>query len=168
MFKRYIDDILYITIEDGRELNIKDALTNKFQEYNLELSFKEISTTNQQDKLEFLDVMHVITSEGKGGFKIKDFVKPTARNATFLHVKSYHPKHMFSGIILSEGKRLRRLNEEDLDYKISIERLEEKCRKSNFQENIINEYINKIKTWKRNDIESSDETPIEEKTELRG
>ena len=66
--------------------------------------------------------------------------------------QSYHPKHIFTGIILSESKRLRRLNEKDLDYKNSIKRLEEKCRKSNFNKNIVNETINKvIIDWKKED-----------------
>ena len=79
---------LYISKEDGREQLIKNSLIKNFQEYNLELVFREISTKTPNQCVEFLDVLHETTPGANKGFITKDFRKPTAINATFLNGKS--------------------------------------------------------------------------------
>ena len=49
--------------------------------------------------------------KGKIGFKTTNYIKPTATFAKFLNGNSYHPPHVFRGIILGEANRLKKLNE---------------------------------------------------------
>ena len=46
---------------------------------------------NEGDKLQFLDVNHVIEKIEKGGNFIKTYIKPTAKNLVFVNGKSQHP-----------------------------------------------------------------------------
>ena len=149
IIKRYIDDIIYVTKDDINKEKIKNELIENFEKQELKLTFREISTKEEKAQVEFLDVLHEIKPKATKGFITKDFIKPTAKNATFLHGKSYHPKYMYKGIVLSEAQRLRRLNEEDQDYTESIKRLENKCKRSNFDESMVNETIEEVKKWRR-------------------
>ena len=115
-FKRYIDDILFITNSKIEQNIIINALTKKFNQYKLELTFKSLDTRDMDGEIEFLDVLHVANSSSQWGFKTRNFIKPTAKDAVFLNGKSHHPLYIFRGIILSEAKRMRRLNETNDDY----------------------------------------------------
>ena len=86
----------------------------------------------------------------KKGFKTKNFTKPTAENSTFINGKSFHPKHVYRGIVYSESKRMRRLNEQDNDYQISLQKLREKCTKSEFNKRTIEQTIEVTKKWNKN------------------
>ena len=115
-----------------------------FKEYGLDLTFRETSTADTNTQVEFLDVLHVVRKNEPKGFIIQGFIKPTARNATFLNGRSYHPRHVFTGTIVGEARRLRRLNEKDSDYLASLKRLEQKSIKSNFNEEIGPKILSKI------------------------
>ena len=90
---------------------IQEELTKKFQTYDLNLQFKKVSTTEEGKEQEFLDILHKINSSEINGFKTVNHTKPTAKSAKFLNGNSYHPTHVFIGIILSEASRLKKLNE---------------------------------------------------------
>ena len=137
IFKRFIDDIIYITPDDQEANDIKTGLIKEFQKYQLELTFREMSTKIEGDNVEFLDVLHHTHKNARRGFITKDFVKPTAINRKFLNGRSFHPMHIYKGIIFGEAKRRRRLNELDQDYLESLARLKIKCEKSKFKEDII-------------------------------
>ena len=149
LFKRFIDDIMYITEENNNEQTVKNELINNFKKYELKLTFREVTTEQENEEVEFLDVNHKITPKGNKGFITTNFIKPTAVNSTFLHGRSYHPHYMFKSIIYSEAIRLRRLNEMDSDYIKSIKQLEIKCKKSHFNENTIKENIKNVINWKQ-------------------
>ena len=117
----------------------------------MELTFQQISTNEKGSQIEFLDALHCADDTSTRGFKLKNFVKPTAVNSVFLDGNSYHPLHILRGIIISEGKRLRRLNEKDDDFKSSLKMLSEKCIRSNFPENLVTRNINNIMHWTRPD-----------------
>ena len=61
------------------------------EEHNLKLVFREISTQIDGDKLEILDVNHFIDKTEIGGFYVKNYIKPTAKNCVFVNGKSHHP-----------------------------------------------------------------------------
>ena len=90
---------------------------------------------------------HQTDKKANRGFLVKDFVKPTARNRTFLNGRSHHPIHIFKSIITGEAKRMRRLNENQEQYASSLDRLQKKCDLSNFDPKITEELINKAKQW---------------------
>ena len=168
IFRRFIDDIICIAKGKQDSDEIKSELTRNFGKYDLQLTFREVSTSEDGKEVEFLDVLHCTNHLAEKGFVVKDFVKPTAVNATFLHGKSAHPSHTFKGIILGEGKRLRRLNENDVDYKKSIDRLNKKCKRSKFDKKITKEWITKVmeyeNVWTKNrNIDKSNTEPKERK-----
>ena len=155
IFKRYIDDVIIITENPTHAQLIKEDLTKIFKNNQLELTFRQINTDEKGTEIEFLDVLHCTDDSSTWGFKLKNFVKPTAVNSVFLNGNSYHPLHIFRGIILSEGKRLRRLNEKDEDFQSSLTMLSEKCLRSNFPENLVTRNIDNIKHWTRSNYSIS-------------
>ena len=144
IFRRFIDDIIFITDDSNDTEIVKSRLSEEFGNHELELTYREVSTEKEDQKVEFLDVLHHAKHDIEKNFFVTDFVKPTAVGATFLHGKSAHPSYTFKGIILGEAKRLRRLNEKDEEYKMSIERLKEKCLRSEFNRKIATEWITRV------------------------
>ena len=162
IFKRFIDDIIYISKNEEDRTFINEELVKKFKRFGLELTFRMMDTKEENGKVEFLDVWHCSNKDGRKNFITRDFVKPTAVEAKFLNGNSFHPIHVFKGIIFGEGKRLRRLNEKDNDYVNSIERLKVKCKRSGFKNFIIEEAFAVIKEyrnlWRDNGIQNMDRT----------
>ena len=154
-FTRYIDDIMYITLDDENKNIIQEKLRENFEEEGLELTFRIVSTKEEDQKLEFLDVLHCTNKSQTKGFTIKNFIKPTAENATFINGKSFHPSHVYKGIIIGEAKRMERLNENKEDYEKSIEQLENKCKKSGFNNKIITKTIDEIKQRRKKNEENN-------------
>ena len=99
LFRRYIDDIFFISFGFSNTKSIQTALTNIFQNNALTLTFRVVNKRQSGQNVEFLDVFHQIV-DGPVGFVIKNFTKPAAAGRTFLHGNSYHPLHIFRGIIL--------------------------------------------------------------------
>ena len=148
IFRRYIDDIIYWTRSEQDLLDIQHQLNTNFSVFNLELTHNYINTGNNNLQIEFLDVLHVADNTDSNGFHITDYVKPTAEGRRFLDGSSFHPNHVFKAIITGEAKRLRRLNTKDDNYKRSIQRLKEKCYRSNFNKAITNKMIEVVQNWK--------------------
>jgi len=148
IFKRFIDDITWIA--DGEEINnlIITTLTECFKNAQLELHFKTINTTQQGNKLEFLDVEHNISQVHTAGFYTQDYIKPTAVNRLFINGASFHPPHLFKAIVYGEATRLRRINEDNNSYIKSLNRLKKKCLESGFNKNLTTDIINKASDWK--------------------
>ena len=143
IYKRYIDDIIFLCPAD-KSIFIQDELTKKFQSHDLNLQFKKISNTEEGKQLEFLDILHIINSSEINGFKTVNHTKPTAKLAKFLNGNSYHPTHVFRGIILSEANRLKKLNEKTEDYEKALINLKIKCSRSSFSKKLINNTFNEL------------------------
>ena len=111
LFRRYIDDIFFISFGFSNIKSIQTALTNIFQINGLTLTSREVSNRQTGQDVEFFDIFDQIKEDCPIGFVTKSFTKPTAAGRTFLHGNSFHPIHIFKGIIFSEAVRLRRLNE---------------------------------------------------------
>ena len=117
IFKRFIDDIIWISQGEKLTNSIKEKLTSTFREGGLELIFREISTQEPAGScVEFLDVNHRIDDCAPGGFVTTDYIKPTARGRVFLNGGSFHPTHVFRSIVFGEAIRMRRLNELQQNY----------------------------------------------------
>ena len=112
LFRRYIDDIFFISFGFSNTKSIQTALTNIFQNNGLTLTFREVNNRQAGNGIEFLDVFHQIEEDDPIGFATKNFTKPTAAGRTFLHGNSYHPLHIFKGIIFSEAVKLTRLSKD--------------------------------------------------------
>ena len=148
IFKRYIDDIMWISKSEELTNSIQSELVDTFDKNELKLVIRKINTTEDNKTLEFLDVNHIICNSSQGGFFTSNFVKPTAVNRVFLNGSSYHPRSIFKSIIFSESIRLRRLNELDENYRTAIDELEEKCYKSGFQKDLVKDMIKLTRDWK--------------------
>ena len=81
------------------------------------------------------------------GFVTKDFVKPTSVGRRFIHGSSHHPPSTFKSIIFGEAIRLRLLNERKEDYLTSLNRLQNKAKKSKFPVNMTNDMIIPVSKW---------------------
>ena len=148
IFKRYIDDIIWISETQELTTQIQTELVETFKKKDLNLVIRKISTKEGNKTLEFLDVDHVICNNVKGGFYTTNFVKPTAIDRTFLNGSSYHPRNIFRSIIYSEAIRFRRLNELDEHYHKSLEVLKKKCYTSGFNKEMVDDMITLAKQWK--------------------
>ena len=123
-----------------------------------------MKTREDNGQVEFLDVLHQSCRKSRIKFIITDYVKPTAKYSTFLNGRSFHPAHIFKGIIFGEAKRLRRLNETDEGYTKSLERLKQKCLHSRFNKKIVKESFEKIKFYKNLWEKNQEETIMEKQT----
>ena len=99
------------------------------------------------NKLEFLDVLHVTTLNAKSGFITKKFIKSTAKNRYFLNGASHHPTSVYKSIVFGEAVRLRRLNERKSDYLKSLVNLKDKCLRSNFNQKMTKNMLEIAKHW---------------------
>ena len=80
VFKRYIDDIIWLSYNYSTTTKIKELLQAQFNDFNLQLVFNSTNTENMNNELEFLDVLHVTTLNAKGRFITKNFIKSTAKD----------------------------------------------------------------------------------------
>ena len=148
LFKRYIDDNIFLSETLDVTDNVKRQLNCAFEEHNLKLVFRQISTKNDGEELEFLDVNHVIDKTEISGFYVKNYIKPTAKNRVFVNGKSHHPRSIYKSIVFGESIRLRRLCERDNDYLEAIKSLKDKCLKSCFCKALVEDMINITVEWK--------------------
>jgi hypothetical protein len=148
LFRRFIDDIIWISRSKKLTETIQENLMKTFDNNGLKLVFRSINTEEEGKSLEFLDVNHIICKNTRGGFYTKNFVKPTSTDRLFLNGLSHHPRSVFKSIVFSESTRMRRLNERDEDYRMAIEKLEDKCIKSGFDKNLVKDMVNLTKQWK--------------------
>ena len=98
-----------------------------FQKYDLKLIFREISHQSKNKELQFLDANHIIDDEEKGGFYVRNYIKPTAINWVYINGRSYHPRSIYKSIVFSESIRLRRLCERACEYLKALKLLKDKC-----------------------------------------
>ena len=107
----------------------------------------DLCTAEKTSEVEFRDVNHCVTIEDNFGFVTKDFVKPTAEGMQFTNGNSHHPRTTFKSILFGEAIRLRRLNQRNDDYLISLNRLKEKAVRSKFPLNMTNDMIALASNW---------------------
>ena len=102
LFKRYIDDIIWISSTEELTTDIQTQLTDTFLQSGLNLTFRKVNTEQQKCSVEFLDVNHVIDANTYGGFYVTNYIKPTAVNRTFLNGQSHHPRAVYKSIVFGE------------------------------------------------------------------
>nr|CAB3263302.1 uncharacterized protein LOC108950347 [Phallusia mammillata] len=148
LFKRYIDDILWISSGSENTKQVQTSLKKGFENYGLTLTFRAVSTEEEGKALEFLDVNHITTKSSPKGFITRDYIKPTAKGRSFLNGHSHHPPSVFKSIVFGEAIRMRRLNELDQDYRNSLNRLREKCLLSGFHQGMTEDMLHIAEGWK--------------------
>ena len=116
LFRRFIDDIIWISASEISNERIQQALTSAFENSGLELTLQQACTAEKTGEVEFLDVNHCVTIEDDFGFVTKDFVKPTVEGRQFKNGNSHHLQTTFKSILCGKAIRLRRLNQRKDDY----------------------------------------------------
>jgi len=144
LFRRFIDDLIWVATSQLSNESIRQSLSSAFANSGLELMFCQACTANQKDEVEFLDVNHCITTDNDFSFVTKDFVKPTAERKQFTNSESHHPKSTFKSILFREAMRLRRLshlNQRKEDNLSSLNWIKEKAIRSKFPLAMTNDMI---------------------------
>ena len=146
IFKRYIDDIIAHFI--GSYEQLKDwikSVEERFLEFDMKIDARiaGFGVDGVESEAEFLDVNHKFT--GRFDYETVNFVKPTALGRVFLDGSSYHPMHIFKGIVAGESKRMRRLNSTESGYKSSLADLQTKCKKSNFHMPVVKDQLKTVR-----------------------
>ena len=149
IFKRFIDDIVWLSYDLDTTNEIQNLVSFTFEENKLEVLFRRICTeeNQQQSRMEFLDVEHQIDRKSVAGFFTRDYTKPTAMERTFLHGQSHHPPAVFKSIVFGKAVRLRRLNEQDETYHESLLKLRNKCARSSSNMNMVHDLLSQAFTW---------------------
>ena len=102
IFRRFIDDIIWISGSEISNERIRQVLTSAFENSGLELTFRQACTAEKTGEVEFLDVNDCVTIEDDFGFVTKDFVKPTVEGRQFINGNSHHPQTTFKSICLEK------------------------------------------------------------------
>ena len=149
IFKRFIDDIVWLSYNLDTTNEIQNLVSFTFEENKLEVLFRRICTeeNQQQSRMEFLDVEHQIDRKSVAGFFTRDYTKPTAMERTFLHGQSHHLPAVFKSIVFGEAVRLRRLNEQDETYHENLLKLRNKWARSSFNMNMVDDLLSQASTW---------------------
>ena len=127
IYKRFIDDIIFIAIGKNSTQNIIEAIENSLGKVGLQITIKLFNTKCSDQQVEFLDVLHKHSSDSPFKFVTSNYVKKTALDRTFINGTSYHPLWVFQSIVVSEAMRMRRICEDKTDYDTSLEYLKNKC-----------------------------------------
>ena len=147
IYKRFIDDIIFIAIGENSTQNIIKALENSLGKVGLQITTKLFNTKCSDQQVEFLDVLHKQSSDSPFKFVTSNYVKKTSLNRTFINGASYHPLWVFQSIVVSEAMRMRRICEDKTDYDTSLEYLKNKCFKSKFPKTLTSKIIEQAKSW---------------------
>ena len=143
IYKRFIDDIIFIAIGENSTLNIIKAIENSLGKVGLQ------NTTNKcsDQQVEFLDVLHKHLSSSPFKFVTCNYIKKTAVDRTFINGTLYHPLWVFQFIVVTEAMRMRCICEDKTDYDTSLEYLKNKCFKSKFPETLTSKITEQAKSW---------------------
>ena len=147
IFKRFIDDAVWLSFGNQATQNIKTKLSETLVKYDLTLKYRHINTTEENGELEFLDVLHKISPHSQFRFITTDYVKPTALDRCFIQGFSHDQATVFKSIVFGESARLRRLNERTEDYYSSLEQLKRKTIQTQYSKPMVKDIIAKAKTW---------------------
>ena len=123
IYKRFINDIIFIAIGENSTQNIIKAIENSLGKVGLQITTKLFNTKCSDQQVEFLDVLHKHSSDSSFKFVTSNYVKKTALDRTFINGASYHPLWVFQSIVVSEAMRMQRIYKDKTDYDTSLEYL---------------------------------------------
>ena len=81
LFRRFDDDVIWISASEISHGRIRQALTSGFPNSGFKLTFRQSCTAEKTGEAEFLDVSHCVTFDDDFGFVTKDFLKPPAEES---------------------------------------------------------------------------------------
>ena len=164
--KRYIDDGVGIHRMSSRAFsNWKKMVSSELKKFGLNIKDSDWNVpTEDQVSVNFLDISFWFDDN----FTIQTdlYQKPTD-SRRYLHYSSCHPNYSFSGIVYSQGLRLRRLINDDDRLEEQLDRLQTDFLKCNYPPKLCEDIFTKIKKLPRNlkkvekeDSDDSDEVLV--------
>ncbi|XP_060073403.1 uncharacterized protein LOC132553191 [Ylistrum balloti] len=140
---RYIDDIFFIWPHTREELT---SFLEALNAYHPTIKFtSEISDTS----VDFLDTTIYSTEDGTLSSKIHN--KPT--NAfQYLHYKSCHPKHQRDNIPYAQALRVRKICDNDIDFKNECIKLKDRFVRRDYPEQLIDNAIARVSQVNRDSL----------------
>ena len=88
IYKRFIDDIIFIAIGENSTQNIIKAIETSFGKVGLQLTIRLFNTKCSEQQVEFLDVLHKHSSDSPFKFVTSSYDKKTALDRTFINSTS--------------------------------------------------------------------------------
>ena len=156
IYNRYIDDIFFIW--KGSESD----LLKFFKEINEVHPTIKFDHEYSREKINFLDAAVSVLGNR---LRTSVYTKPTDRKA-YLHARSYHPKSTKEAIAYSQAARLRRICTDRDDFQQLADKLKEDLINRGYQEEKINEEINRAGNMDRNTLLTYKEKTPSEQTPL--
>ena len=96
-------------------------------------------------KIEFLDIDH--SFDHSDHVQTQLHVKETAKNSTYLHPSSYHPRFIPAGILKGELIRVRKISSNNENFKSGVEQILAKAERSSFTDKIIDAARTMVENW---------------------
>ena len=158
LYFRFIDDLFGSWSGSYRQFKYFIEQFNKFGKLYGVIFDKE----SFGDRVNFLDVL---ISNSCGEIVTDLFVKPTDARR-YLHTKSFHPKHTFSGIPFSQMRRAALICSNDYLRDFAISRMIEAFLQCGYKEANLNVARLQVQKLKRSDLLLVKETPVKEETPL--
>ena len=156
IYNRYIDDIFFIW--KGSESD----LLKFFKEINEVHPTIKFDHEYSREKINFLDAAVSVLGNR---LRTSVYTKPTDRKA-YLHARSYHPKSTKEAIAYSQAARLRRICTDRDDFQQLADKLKDDLINRGYQEEKINEEINRAGNMDRNTLLTYKEKTPSEQTPL--
>ena len=134
--KRFIDDgcgIHQMSVDMFKTFMMK--VSEGVKEYGLKIKESDWSVSESAEiPIHFLDI-NIFVSQNNS-IKTTLYRKPTD-SRRYLNFKSCHPNHVFSGVVYSQGLRLRRIIQDDSDFELELSYLKNDFLKSQYPSNMI-------------------------------
>ncbi len=99
--------------------------------------------------IHFLDIKVYLNSDNK---VITTLYRKPTDSRRYLNFRSCHPNHVFSGVVYSQGLRLRRIIERDDDLQSELSYLKTDFLKSHYPSKMIDNIFQKVQNMNRDDL----------------
>ena len=146
--KRYIDDGIGVHILTRRWFNTwKNKVSAKVSEFGLKIKESDWDTPDDKfGSVNFLDIRFWFDRDRK--LQTDLYQKPTdARN--YLDFRSCHPSYTFSGVVYSQGIRLRRIINDQERLSERLSEMKADLVKCNYPKKMIDKIFDKVKAMER-------------------
>ena len=149
--KRFIDDgcgIHRMSVESFKQFMID--VSNGVKLYGLKIKESDWSVSESPSiPIHFLDIKIYVNKDNK---IITTLYRKPTDSRRYLNFKSCHPNHVFSGVVYSQGLRLRRIIECDEDLQNELSYLKEDFLKSQYPSKMIDNIFEKVQNMNRVDL----------------
>ena len=141
--RRYIDDGVGLHFMTKREFGIwSSTISEKVKLFHLKIKDSDWTVPEKQGKMvNFLDIN--FTFDKHGALQTDLYRKPTDARC-YLNFSSCHPNYTFSGVVFSQGSRLRRIINDDARLRIRLDELTEDFYRCGYSRKMLNKIFEKV------------------------